>query len=53
MQTAGCYGICAAILRNPNCALKELDFKVFLAVTMIYTGNQVQVVNSNSFTQNF
>lgn len=44
MQTAGCYGICAAILRNPNCALKELDFKVFLAVTMIYTGNQVQVV---------
>jgi hypothetical protein len=28
MQTAGCYGICAAILRNPNCALKEIDFKV-------------------------
>lgn len=30
MQTAGCYGICAAILRNPNCALKELDFKDIL-----------------------
>lgn len=30
MQTAGCYGICAAILRNPNCALRELDFKDIL-----------------------
>ncbi|XP_078336521.1 uncharacterized protein LOC111138432 isoform X1 [Crassostrea virginica] len=30
MQTAGCYGICAAILRNPNCALREIDFKDIL-----------------------
>ncbi|KAK7487894.1 hypothetical protein BaRGS_00020795 [Batillaria attramentaria] len=27
MQSAGCWGICAAILRNPNCALQELDFE--------------------------
>ncbi|XP_052212583.1 leucine-rich repeat-containing protein 74A-like isoform X2 [Dreissena polymorpha] len=26
MQSAGCYGICAAILRNPNCVLKVVDF---------------------------
>ncbi|XP_056009588.1 leucine-rich repeat-containing protein 74B-like isoform X10 [Ostrea edulis] len=30
MQTAGCYGICAAILRNPNSALKEIDFRDIL-----------------------
>ncbi|XP_061162221.1 leucine-rich repeat-containing protein 74B-like isoform X3 [Saccostrea echinata] len=30
MQTAGCYGICAAILRNPNCGLREIDFKDIL-----------------------
>ena len=28
MQSAGCYGICAAILRNPNCVIRELDFSV-------------------------
>ncbi|XP_052075332.1 leucine-rich repeat-containing protein 74B-like isoform X1 [Mytilus californianus] len=27
MQSAGCYGICAAILRNPNCVLEEIDFE--------------------------
>jgi hypothetical protein len=26
MQSAGCYGICAAILRNPNSTIKHLDF---------------------------
>ncbi|XP_069136436.1 leucine-rich repeat-containing protein 74B-like isoform X4 [Argopecten irradians] len=30
MQSAGCYGICAAILRNPNSILKELDFSDIL-----------------------
>ncbi|XP_052800745.1 leucine-rich repeat-containing protein 74B-like isoform X9 [Mya arenaria] len=30
MQSAGCYGICAAILRNPNCVLKVLDFSDIL-----------------------
>ncbi|KAK3596544.1 hypothetical protein CHS0354_013228 [Potamilus streckersoni] len=30
MQSAGCYGICAAILRNPNCVIKELDFSDIL-----------------------
>ena len=28
MQSAGCWGICAAILKNPNCVLTELDFSV-------------------------
>lgn len=28
MQSAGCYAICAAILRNPNCLLKVVDFSV-------------------------
>ena len=28
MQSAGCYGICAAILRNPNCVIEVLDFSV-------------------------
>ncbi|XP_076108096.1 uncharacterized protein LOC143076250 isoform X3 [Mytilus galloprovincialis] len=27
MQSAGCYGICAAILRNPNCVLEEINFE--------------------------
>ncbi|XP_053374992.1 leucine-rich repeat-containing protein 74A-like isoform X2 [Mercenaria mercenaria] len=30
MQSAGCYGICAAILRNPNCVLKVIDFNDIL-----------------------
>ncbi|XP_021370372.1 leucine-rich repeat-containing protein 74A-like isoform X2 [Mizuhopecten yessoensis] len=30
MQSAGCYGICAAILRNPNSIMKELDFSDIL-----------------------
>lgn len=30
MQSAGCYGICAAILRNPNCVLEEIDFEDIL-----------------------
>lgn len=30
MQSAGCWGICAAILRNPNCILEELDFQAVL-----------------------
>ncbi|XP_060561008.1 leucine-rich repeat-containing protein 74B-like isoform X4 [Ruditapes philippinarum] len=30
MQSAGCYGICAAILRNPNCVLKVIDFSDIL-----------------------
>ncbi|XP_076434892.1 uncharacterized protein LOC143274835 [Babylonia areolata] len=30
MQSAGCWGICAAILRNPNCVLRELDFSDIL-----------------------
>jgi len=28
MLTAGCYGVCAALLRNPNAAICELDFSV-------------------------
>lgn len=32
MQSAGCYGICAAILRNPNCVLEEIDFEVSCVV---------------------
>lgn len=28
MQSAGCWGICAAILRNPNCIIEHLDFSV-------------------------
>ena len=28
MQSAGCYAICAAITRNPNSAMEELDFTV-------------------------
>ena len=28
MQSAGCYAIAAAILRNPNCALITVDFSV-------------------------
>lgn len=27
MQSAGCWGICAAILRNPGCVLEVLDFE--------------------------
>ncbi|XP_050410652.1 leucine-rich repeat-containing protein 74A isoform X1 [Patella vulgata] len=30
MQSAGCWGICAAILKNPNCILETLDFSDIL-----------------------
>ncbi|XP_074643963.1 uncharacterized protein LOC141900812 isoform X3 [Tubulanus polymorphus] len=30
MQTAGCYAICAAIMKNANCVLKDLDFSDIL-----------------------
>lgn len=28
MQSAGCYAICAAILRNPGSILHDVDFSV-------------------------
>ena len=34
MQSAGCWGICAAILKNPSCVLTELDFSVSLFVLL-------------------
>ena len=37
MQSAGCYGICAAILRNPNCVIRELDFSVS-SINLLHAG---------------
>ena len=28
MQSAGCWAICSAVLKNPNAAILELDFEV-------------------------
>lgn len=30
MQSAGCYAICAAMLKNPNCIIERLDFSRIL-----------------------
>ncbi|KAL8594491.1 hypothetical protein ACOMHN_024936 [Nucella lapillus] len=30
IRSAGCWGICAAILKNPSCVLRELDFSDIL-----------------------
>ena len=38
MQSAGCYAVCAALLKNPNCVLEQLDFSVSI------TPNQTQLI---------
>ncbi len=35
MQTGGCWAICAAILKNPSCVMKLIDFTVSCAEIML------------------